>query len=86
MSLASTESFEDGRTNILDGCRFVYLDVGTNIGVQIRKLFEPELYPNASIHEVFNKYFGNIDERTNAGVCAVGFEPNKNHTTHLKRM
>jgi len=24
-----------------------YLDVGSNIGVQVRKLFEPELYPDA---------------------------------------
>ena len=26
----------------LDGCYHVYLDVGTNVGVQIRKLFEHE--------------------------------------------
>merc|ERR1711994_134191 len=30
--------------NPLDGCTFVYLDMGTNIGVQIRKLFEPEKF------------------------------------------
>ena len=82
-----TESFGGSRTNILDGCRFVYLDVGTNIGVQIRKLFEPELYPtqNVSIHQVFDTYFGSLEQRTKAGVCAVGFEPNPNHTMYLER-
>ena len=74
----------DVRENILDGCRYVYLDVGTNIGVQIRKLFEPDLYPNATVHQLFNKYFGDINERTAHGICAVGFEPNPSHTSLLK--
>ena len=38
-------SDDAGRT--ADDCWHVYLDVGTNIGVQIRKLFEPERYPGA---------------------------------------
>ena len=35
-------SFLNGPTvrNPLDGCEFVYLDMGTNTGVQIRKLYE----------------------------------------------
>ena len=33
----------------LDGCRYVYIDVGTNMGIQIRKLFEPHLYPEAEV-------------------------------------
>ena len=28
-------------------CSSVYLDVGSNIGVQIRKLYEPHKYPNS---------------------------------------
>ena len=75
---------DDVRNNILDGCRYVYLDVGTNVGIQIRKLFEPDLYPNASIHKVFDQYFGNINKRTSEGICAVGFEPNPSHTSILK--
>ena len=70
--------------NSLDGCRFVYLDVGTNIGIQIRKLFEPDLYPNAKIHKIFNKYFGKINTRLHSGLCAVGFEPNPNHSPYLQ--
>ena len=78
--------------NILDGCYHVYLDVGSNIGVQIRKLFEPEKYPNAKAHSVFDKNFGPIGERrktySNGGnlICAVGFEPNPRHTKYLKQM
>ena len=49
--------------NILDGCHHVYLDVGSNIGVQIRKLFEPEKFPNAGIHSFFQKSFGSIEKR-----------------------
>ena len=40
--------------NILDGCYHVYLDVGSNIGVQVRKLYEPRKYPDAYVHEIFD--------------------------------
>ena len=49
--------------NLLDGCQHVYLDMGTNTGIQIRKLYQPHLFPNASIIKVFDKYFGLIDSR-----------------------
>ena len=49
--------------NILDGCKHVYLDMGTNIGVQIRKLYEPHLFPNASVLPIFDKFFGRQGER-----------------------
>ena len=29
-------------------CQHVYIDVGSNIGVQLRKLFEPAKYPKAA--------------------------------------
>jgi len=66
----------------LDGCYYVYLDVGSNVGVQVRKLFEPHLYPNATFLDVFNKEFGPVEERKKH-VCAVGFEPNPHHTNKL---
>ena len=43
---------------MLDGCYHVYLDVGSNIGVQVRKLFQPEEYSEAAALEVFQKTFG----------------------------
>jgi hypothetical protein len=78
--------------NILDGCYHVYLDVGSNIGIQIRKLFEPEKYPNATVHSIFNQNFGSIEERRHnsledgSAICAVGFEPNSHHTSYLKKI
>ena len=77
------------KRHLLDGCYHVYLDVGTNIGIQIRKLFEPSLYKNAKIHQVFNKYFNrNVNNLTSSlpYICAVGFEPNPNHENTLKEL
>lgn len=91
-SVGNTKTNNDNDKNILDGCYHVYLDIGSNIGVQIRKLFEPEKLWNASIHRIFNTNFGNIKERRLAGidngrvVCAVGFEPNSHHTKYLKQI
>ena len=55
-------------------CHSVYLDVGSNIGVQIRKLYEPSLYVGrdpklASLARRFKLY----DEPT-AEEVAAGFE------------
>ena len=44
--------------NILDGCYHVYLDVGSNTGVQVRKLYQPEHFPNAGIINHFRLAFG----------------------------
>ncbi len=38
-------------------CEHIYLDVGTNIGIQIRKLYQPEHYPQAEVKPIFEKYF-----------------------------
>ena len=83
---------KDLRTNILDGCFHVYLDVGTNIGVQIRKLFEPKKYPKANVHSIFNENFGSVEYRRMMQlehgnlVCAIGFEPNPHHADYLKQI
>ena len=88
--LVNTEGLNN--KNILDGCYHVYLDIGSNIGVQVRKLYEPEKYPNASIHSIFNSQLGTIEKRRKAiseqrkVVCAVGFEPNSHHTKYLKEI
>lgn len=73
---------------LLDGCRYVYLDVGSNVGVQIRKLFEPELYPLAEVRPVFEEHFGTPTERASMlpDLCAVGWEPNPRHTKRLKEV
>ncbi|UJR11445.1 hypothetical protein I4U23_015624 [Adineta vaga] len=66
--------------NFLDGCRFVYIDMGTNIGIQIRKLYEPQLYPNSTISPLFARMFGTYTKQ----VCSVGFEANPVHDVYLK--
>ena len=61
--------------NLLDDCYHVYLDMGTNTGVQvvclqltdlkvyqyfeqIRKLYQPHLFPQAKVLPVFDRFFG----------------------------
>ena len=71
------------------GCYHVYLDVGSNVGIQIRKLYEPSKYEGAKIHPVFDKYFHRRIQSLNSSlpyICAVGFEPNPNHENKLKGM
>jgi len=75
------EENEENIKNELDGCLNVYLDMGSNIGVQVRKLFQPRLYPKAPILAVFNKYFGK--DRNLNETCAVGWEGNKMHSEVL---
>lgn len=66
----------DRWTNCSQG---IYVDVGTNYGTQIRKLYSPKQFPGAAVLPLFDKYFG----RNRTGVCAVGFEPNPKHVKHL---
>jgi len=72
--------------SLLDGynCTHVYLDVGTNRGVQIRKLFQPHLYPGAKVLPDFDLEFGPPPRCPS--VCAIGFEPNPRHWDHLDRL
>jgi hypothetical protein len=53
----------------------IYLDIGTNLGVQLRKLYDPQQFPNATVLPVFDKMFG----MQRKGVCAVGVEANVHH-------
>ena len=79
-------------SEMLDGCYHIYLDVGSNIGIQVRKLFEPERYPEGKVLPIFDKVFGNIDHRRKENhangkrICVVGFEPNPRHKRDLKEL
>jgi len=72
----------------LNECRSIYLDVGANMGVQVRKLFEPEQYPGADIAKAFDRIFGPAMMRRAAsetsGICALGVEPNPEHSARLQ--
>ena len=59
----------------LPPCHHVYLDLGTNTGVQFHKLYNPRYFPDALVRPEFERYFGTSDEERLA-VCAFGWEPN----------
>ena len=63
-------------------CTGVYLDFGSNIGVQIRKLFEPHKFEGAQVLPLFTEVFGEERCRT----CAIGIEPNPRHTRRLDQL
>ena len=64
----------------VSGCKFLFLDVGSNRGTHIRKLFEPHLYKTAPYLKIFDGMFGNASVRSQpssvTGLCAIGIEPN----------
>jgi len=57
-------------------CKHIYLDTGSNLGVQIRKIYEPLKYWSATVEPHFAKYFG---EAPRCAVCSIGIEPNPRH-------
>jgi hypothetical protein len=67
-------------------CTDVYLDLGTNVGVQPRKLYQPECYPRALSLPHFERVFGPISESRRRRVCTLGFEPNPGHAAYLGKL
>ena len=66
-------------------CSKIYFDFGSNIGVQTRKLFEPNLYPNAKILSFFDETYGDFAVRRES-VCSFGFEANPMHKDKLDKV
>jgi len=61
-------------------CTYLFLDVGSNIGVHVRFLFEPKLYkPRHKYDNVLDKEFGADRTLRRDKMCAVSFEPNPRH-------
>jgi len=71
----------------VQNCKAIYLDIGSNIGVQVRKLYEPEKYPGATVLPLFAGQFGAPAHRrlpaSTSGICALGLEPNPEHYSRL---
>ena len=65
------------------GCSHAYLDVGANIGVQIRKVYESGLYPGARSLPMFEQAFG---QAPRCNVCSIGIEPNPIHAPRLSHL
>jgi FkbM family methyltransferase len=72
----------------LQSCKLIYLDLGSNIGVQIRKFYEPEKYPKATVLPLFAQHFGKPAARRDpkSGVCVLGLEPNPEHYARLAQV
>lgn len=80
-----------------DGCYHVYLDVGSNIGMHGRFVFEPKAFPgnrsnwaypqHVKMMHIFDENFGkdrDINSK-NGNVCVFAFEPNPVHRArHLQ--
>jgi FkbM family methyltransferase len=64
-------------------CAGIFLDFGSNVGVQARKFFEPDLYPNAPLVPLFERLYGPVETRRKK-FCVIGFEANPHHTERLK--
>jgi hypothetical protein len=81
--LGTKEKEKSNLKSELSNCKSLYIDVGTNIGVQIRKLFEPNRYPHAAVLPIFDEYFGDQIRNKSPYLCAIGFELNPSHTKRL---
>ena len=57
--------------NPLDGCLHVFLDLGSNRGVQIRKLYEPHVFPLAPVQPLYQRFFGKPEQRNLQEICSV---------------
>lgn len=72
----------------LSSCKQIFLDLGSNIGVNVRKLYESEKYAGAKLLPELEKAFGPPAQRTapDSGLCALGFEPNPQHQDRLDQI
>jgi hypothetical protein len=67
-----------------NGCRDVYLDLGTNTGVQFHKLYNPDAFPDSIVAPYFDAYYGDRTKRL--AICSFGWEPNPAHASILKHL
>jgi len=71
-------------------CNKIFLDLGSHIGVNVRKFYEPKRYPGAKLVRYFDESIGSSGWRrvpaNKTGVCVLGFEPNPKHSPRLQRL
>lgn len=64
----------------LKDCKRIFLDLGANIGVNVRKMYEPKKYLGDKLEPYFQRHFGGPGWRRAPAeknhICALGFEPN----------
>jgi len=72
----------------LNDCKRIFVDLGANIGVNVRKMFEPKKYLGDQLEPYFQRHFGGPGWRRapaeKSHICALAFEPNPQHMPRLK--
>ena len=76
------------RTRLGDGCRHVFLDVGSNHGLHVRYLMEGSRVFQGSPYlgwKIFDEYFGPdfVDDKS---ICAFAFEPHPANRPRLNNL
>ena len=74
---------------LLRGCERVYVDMGTNIGVKLRHLYEPERFQSRAVRTYFAGLgFDNETEvkPNRSYVCALSFEPVPSNVAKLRQL
>ena len=62
---------DEEEENPLDGCLHVFIDLGSNRGIQIRKLYEPHTFPLSPIQPLYQRFFGKPEDRNLQEICSV---------------
>jgi len=79
-----------GHPEWLSECKRVFVDLGCNNGVNIRKLYEPKKFPDAKLLSAFDESMGSAGWRRakgkQNGLCALGLEPNPEHFERLQTL
>lgn len=93
----SPEAFTPATTKVnyghppwLHDCGSIYLDIGTQTGLQVEMLFDPTLNANSTLSRFFGRVFGQGKNRSDAGVitklCALGIAPDPNRRKNLTKL
>ena len=77
-------------------CKTIFVDMGANIGMHARFLFEPNLYPASGkqalkeMYQLFESHFGSPSSRSlptnSSGICVFGFEANAKQQKRLEQI
>ena len=88
-ALAAAVAQDNARIDALfrqSRCTHLYVDAGTNAGVQLRKLYEPDRYPRAKVLPFFREAFGQSERSSFCHVCSIGFEPSPDKRSRLSQL
>ena len=65
----------DMQISNLSGCARVYIDLGTNVGDMLRRVYEPERFRQGWAQDIFGRNRSDPSDHNRSDVCALAFEP-----------